>query len=150
MSTEQQTGPTPEPQAEAQTPPGAPPQSYASNLVDELTTLGKKLGVAIQTALTSPQWQQVETEVREGFGNVVTEVNEALAKARSTDAAKQVGEQATKVVETVRTSKVTNDVRDSLVKGMKVLNRELDDVIARMETKPADSGSAPEPPAPPA
>lgn len=144
MSTEQPSGPAPE--AEQPTPTQAP----ASSLVDELTALGKKFGVAIQTALSSPQWQQVETEVREGFHNVVNELNDALAKARSTDAAKQVGEQATKVVGTVRSSKVTGDVRDSFLKGMKAVNRELDEVIARMETKPAEPAQPSEPTDPPA
>lgn len=138
MSTEQPSGPAPE--VEQPTPS----QASTSSLVDELTALGKKFGVAIQTALSSPQWQQVETEVREGFHNVVNEVNDALAKARSTDAAKQVGEQATKVVETVRTSKVSSDVRESFLKGMKAVNRELDEVIARMEPKPGETAPAPE------
>ncbi len=151
MSTEQPTGPAPEAQADEQpTSTESPSQPQSSNLVDELTTLGRKFGVAIQTALNSPQWQQVETEVREGFHNVVTEVNDALAKARSTDAAKQVGEQATKVVDSVRSSKVTSDVRDSFLKGMKAVNRELDEVIARMEPKAAEADAESEPSEPPA
>lgn len=137
MSTDQPTGP------EAEQPTSSQPR--ANTLVDELTMLGKKFGVAIQTAVNSPQWQQVETEVREGFRNVIEEVNDALSKARSTDAAKQVGGQATKVVETVRASKVTSDVRDSFLKGVKAVNRELDEVISRMETKPAESGQSSEP-----
>lgn len=128
MSTEQ---PTPEGSP-------APEQPAAHSIVDELTALGKKLGAAIQAGLSSPQWQQVETEVREGFNNVVSEVNEAMTKARSTDAAKQVGEQATRVVETVRVSKVTSDVREGLIKGLKVLNRELDEAITKMEAKPEE------------
>lgn len=137
MSTDQPTGP------EAEQPTSS--QSRANTLVDELTMLGKKFGVAIQTALDSPQWQQVETEVREGFHNVIDEVNSALTKARSTDAAKQVGEQASKVAGTVRASKVTSDVRESFLKGVKAVNRELDEVIARMETTPAESEQSSEP-----
>lgn len=139
MSTEQPTGPAPE--VEQPTPAPAP----ANTLVDELTALGKKFGVAIQSALNSPQWQQVETEVREGFHNVVTEVNDALSKARSTDAARQVGEQAAKVADTVRSSKVTFDVREGLLKGMKAMNRELDEVISRMEQKAAEPSQPSEP-----
>lgn len=135
MSTEQ---PTPE-------TPSAPEQQAAHSIVDELTMLGKKLGAAIQAGLSSPQWHQVETEVREGFNNVVSEVNEAMTKARSTDAARQVGEQATKMVETVRISKVTSDVREGLIKGLKVLNRELDEAIAKMEPKPAEPEASEEP-----
>lgn len=151
MSTEQPTGPAPDVQADEQpTSTASPSQPQTGNLVDELTTLGRKFGVAIQTALSSPQWQQVETEVREGFHNIVTEVNDALAKARSTDAAKQVGEQATKVVDTVRSSKVTSDVRDNFLKGMKAVNRELDEVIARMEPKPGEAEPASEQSDPPA
>ncbi len=136
MSTEPETTPTPE----TGTPPepgaaGAKTGGPAASVLEELTTLGQKLATTIQTAINSPQWHQVENEVREGFSNIVQEVNEALAKARASETAKQLEERAAKAVEAVRTGKVTADLRENLVKGLKVLNRELDEIITRLESK---------------
>ncbi|MCP4165150.1 MAG: hypothetical protein GY759_04555 [Chloroflexi bacterium] len=100
-------------------------QPPKSPLVDELATLGKNLGSALRTLLESPQRYEVEEEVREGFQTVVTEVNDALGKARSSDVAKDVGVKAEKVVESVKTSQVTAELREGLVRGLHSLNIEL-------------------------
>jgi hypothetical protein len=42
---------------------------------------------------------------------------------------------------------MTVDVRESLLKGMKAMNRELDEVIARMEQKTSEPAEPTEPPA---
>ncbi len=143
MTTEPQETPAPEtpPTADAGQP------AAASSIVNELASLGKKMGAAVQSALTSPEFKDFEHEVRVGFNTAVSEMNEAIAKARSTDVAKDVGGQASKVVDNVRSSKVTQDVRDGFLKGLKALNRELDSAIERMETKAAEPPHAGEPPA---
>ena len=123
-------------------PAGTPPEQ--DTVLQELTALGKKLGATVQAALTSPQAKELESEVREGFQTVVSEVNEALNKARSTDVAKEVGQQTEKVVDTVRSSKVTQDLKGGLIKGLRTLNRELDELVHKMEGKPAEAPSAPE------
>ena len=144
MSTEPAGSPAPEPQNTPETGP-AP---ASSTVVNELSNLGKKLGVTIQSAISSQEFKDFEREVRDGFAMAVNEMNEAIAKARSTDVAKDVGGQAGKVVENVRSSKVTQDMRDGLIKGLKSLNRELDNVIDRFEPKPEapETPAAPEPP----
>ena len=75
-------------------------------------------------------------------------MNEAIAKARSTDVAKDVSGQAGKVVDNMRSSKLTQDMRDGFLKGLKALNRELDNAIERMDTK-AEAPAAPETPSDP-
>lgn len=110
-------------------------QPERSPVVKELNDLGKKLGDALRTLMESPQRKEIEEDVREGFQTVVKEINEALSKARSTEVAKDVEEQAGKVVDAVRTSKMTDDVRSGLVKGLRSLNEELDTLVDRLQEK---------------
>ncbi|RME83738.1 MAG: hypothetical protein D6775_07360 [Caldilineae bacterium] len=113
-------------------------------VLEELTVLGRKLGKAVQTVLESPQRYEIEEEVREGFQTIVKEVDEALAKARSTEVAKDVGEQAERVYETVKSSKVTHELREGLLKGLQTLNKELDELVSRLEAqKPAEETAPP-------
>lgn len=108
-------------------------QQPTKQVINELNKMGKKFGEALRTVLSSPQRQEIEEEVREGFQTVVSEINEALAKARTTDVAKDVSQQAEKVVETVKSSKVTADLRQGLLKGLKTLNAELDELLERLQ-----------------
>ncbi len=144
MSTEPQGSPAPE------TPPtpDATQPSATSSIINELSNLGKKMGSTVQSALSSPEFKDFEREVRDGFNTAINEMNEAIAKARSTDVAKDVSGQAGKVVDNMRSSKLTQDMRDGFLKGLKALNRELDNAIERMDTK-AEAPAAPETPSDP-
>lgn len=120
-------------------------EDQKTSLTNELNTLAQKLGEAVRTTLASPQRREIEQEVRAGFENVVTEINEALAKARQTDATKQLEEQAEKLVGTVKSSKVTAEARQGLIKGLQTLNQQLDEIITRLnegETAPGTNGQA--------
>ena len=123
-------------------------------LFDELAVLGKNIGAAVRSVIESPQAREIEEEVRTGFQTVVHEVNEAIGKARSTDVAKDLGEKTSQAAESVRTSKVTEEVRSGLVKGLKSFNKELEQMLQRLDTSPANSDApvdtppAPESPAP--
>lgn len=119
------------------------PQKTQKPLVKELNAMGKKLGDALRTALDSPQRQEIEQEVREGFGTVVNEINEALAKARTSDVTRDLGQQAEKLVDTVKSKKVTGDVRQGLIKGLKTLNQELDSLVNRLQTESPESEAPP-------
>jgi len=123
-----------------------------SPVVEELNELGKKLGDALRTLLDSPQRQEIEEDVREGLQTVVSEINEALTKARSTEVARDVEQQAGKVIDAVRASKVTEEARAGLFKGLQTLNTELDKLVERLQTKTEpepepEPEPAPEPPA---
>ncbi|MCO6452964.1 MAG: hypothetical protein J5I90_19425 [Caldilineales bacterium] len=127
MSTDQ------DPKVEPQSAQNNQAREAGSDIVRELGILGHKLGVAIRSALDSPQRYEIENEVREGFQTAVTEINDVIGKARSTDVAREMGEQTDKVVGAVRTSQVTKDLRDGFVKGLRTLNAELDAVVVRLE-----------------
>ena len=128
MNETPQSEPTVEsPETEAREP------GEQADVVAEFSALGKRLAALVRTTLESPQRYELEQELREGFQTAVTEVNEAINKARASDVTKELAEQTGKVVETVRSSKVTQEVREGLLKGLRTLNRELDEVIARAE-----------------
>lgn len=106
-------------------------------LFDELAVLGKNIGAAVRSVIESPQAREIEEEVRTGFQTVVHEVNEAIDKARTTDVARDLGEKTSQAAESVRSSKVTEEVRFGLVKGLKSLNRELEQMLQHLETPSA-------------
>ena len=144
MSTEPQGSPAPE---TPPTPDAAQPTA-TSSIINELSNLGKKMGTTVQSALNSPEFKDFEREVRDGFNTAVNEMNDAISKARSTDVAKDVSGQAGKVVDNMRSSKLTQDMRDGFLKGLKALNRELDNAIERFDTK-AEAPAPPETPSDP-
>ncbi len=116
-------------------------ENQKTSLTNELNTLAQKLSETVRTALASPQRQEIEQEVREGFENVVTEINEALAKARQKDVTQQLGEQAEKLVGTVKSSKVTGEARQGLIKGLQTLNQQLDEIITRLNEGETPAGA---------
>lgn len=144
MSTEPQGSPAPE---TPPTPDAAQPTA-TSSIINELSSLGRKMGTTVQSALSSPEFKDFEREVHDGFNTAVNEMNDAISKARSTDVAKDVSGQAGKVVDNMRSSKLTQDMRDGFLKGLKALNRELDNAIERFDTK-AEAPPAPETPSDP-
>ncbi len=123
-----------------------PEPNNSHTLFDELSVLGKNIGAAVRSVIESPQAREIEEEVRTGFQTVVHEVNDAIGKARSTDVAKDLGEKTSQAAESVRTSKVTEEVRTGLVKGLKSFNKELEQMLQRLDTSPANSDAPVDPP----
>ena len=127
------------------------PEPNNHTLFDELALLGKNIGAAVRSVIESPQAREIEEEVRTGFQTVVHEVNEAIGKARSTDVARELGEKTSQAAESVRSSKVTDEVRAGLVKGLKSLNQELEQMLQHLDSTrgpsdaPADAPPTPEP-----
>lgn len=111
---------------------------------EELSNLGRKLGDALRSVMSSPQRQEIEHDLREGFQTIVTEINEAMSKARSSEVAKEVGEQATKAIDSVRASRVGQELRDGLLKGIKALNVELDELIDKLQPASEPPAEAPD------
>ena len=119
------------------------PNNNNHTLFDELSVLGKNIGAAVRSVIESPQAREIEEEVRTGFQTVVHEVNEAIGKARSTDVAKDLGERTSQAAESVRTSKVTDEVRTGLVKGLKSFNKELEQMLQRLDKSDAPVDDSP-------
>ncbi len=129
-----------------------PEPNNRNTVFDELALLGKNLGDTVRSVIDSPQAREIEDEVRTGFQTVVAEVNDAIGKARSSDVAHDLGEKTSQATESVRASKVTDEVRTGLVKGLHSLNKELEQLLQRLDTPTADASTtdapAADPPAP--
>lgn len=130
-----------------------PEPNDRNTVFDELTLLGKNIGDAVRSVIDSPQAREIEDEVRTGFQTVVAEVNDAIGKARSSDVAKDLGEKTSQAAESVRESKVTDEVRSGLIQGLRSFNTELEQMLNRLDTTPAadttvDASPAPEPEVP--
>jgi len=102
----------------------------------------------VRSVIDSPQAREIEDEVRTGFQTVVAEVNDAIGKARSSDAAHDLGEKTSQAAESVRASKVTDEVRTGLVKGLHSLNSELEQLLQRLDTPATADAPVADPPAP--
>ena len=76
------------------------------------------------------------------------QVSEAVDKAGESDAAKQLREQAEKVVAEVRESDVVDDVRKGLLTGLDAINKELGKLLEKLEAE--REPAAPAEPAEPA
>ena len=127
------------------------------SIVQEFSLFGKQVAEAIRAAWESEDRKKLQAELAEGLQRFETEVNQALDKAGQSDAAKQLREQADKVVADVKESKVTEDARKGVIAGLEVLNQELGKLVDKLESKtvpaaeaePAES-AAPESPSTPA
>lgn len=132
-----------------------PEPNDRNTVFDELSLLGRNVGDAVRSVIDSPQAREIEEEVRTGFQTVVAEVNDAIGKARTSDVAADLGDRTSQAAESVRASKVTDEVRTGLVKGLHSLNKELEQLLQRLDTPTASDAPvadspvpAPEAPAP--
>jgi hypothetical protein len=129
-----------------------PDPNDRNTVFDELALLGRNIGDTVRSVIDSPQAREIEEEVRTGFQTVISEVNDAIGKARSSDVAHDLGDRTSQATESVRASKVTDEVRTGLVKGLHSLNKELEQLLQRLDTPTATdapaASPAPETPAP--
>jgi hypothetical protein len=111
-----------------------------SDVAREFEEVGRKMRDALMMAWNSKERHQVEAEVREGVQRLAKEVDEGIKKAKKTEASQKVASQARKVKEEVASAKVSEDVRQGLVKALRSLSDALDNLagtVAPSEGKPA-------------
>ena len=137
MSTEPQGSPAPE---TPPTPDAAQPTA-TSSIINELSSLGRKMGTTVQSALSSPEFKDFEREVRDGFNTAVNEMNDAISKARSTDVAKDVSGQAGKVVD-VKRGATTSHVRIEIAGGVVITASITNEAVDDLGLKVGDAASA--------
>ncbi|WP_423222889.1 hypothetical protein [Candidatus Amarolinea aalborgensis] len=131
---------TEESKATDQTPQGSVPPK--GDLFAELNQMGQKLGAAMQAAWESPKRKELSDEVQEGLLEFGKQVDAAIKSARESKLGEEVRETAEKVVEEVRQSKVLDEIRDGMLAGLKQINAQLDKLMTRVTTKPAETPAA--------
>jgi hypothetical protein len=121
-------------------PENEQPRPEMSDVAKEFEEVGRKMREALVMAWNSKERHQVEAEVREGVQRLAKEVDEGIKKAKKTEASQKVASQVNKVKEEVTSTKVADDVRQSLVKALRGLSDALDNLAGTVA--PAE-GAAP-------
>lgn len=102
---------------------------------DELNRLAESFGQAVQAAWNSEQRHQLEADLNRGLRSLVDNVESILKQFNESDQGQELKEQAGKVVEKVRTSKVTADLKEGLTKGLQTVASEMKEFAQDLEKK---------------
>ncbi len=116
----------------------------AEELTAEIARLAEAFTNAVRAAWGSEQRKQLEADLNRGLRTLVDNVEETLVKFNRSEQGQELREQAGRVVEKVRTSKVTDDVRDGLTKGLGAVAVELQEFADRMEKRRGEENAGKE------
>jgi len=121
----------------------AAPQSgdHKDDIGDELNQLAESFGRAVKAAWNSEQRHQLETDLNRGLRSLVDNVESILKQFNESDQGQELKEQAGKVVEKVRTSKVTAELKEGLTKGLQTVASEMKEFAEDLEKKQAQGGT---------
>ena len=103
----------------------------ASVVLDELKELGHKATAALQQVWDSEERKKAEEEIRKALKMAGQRIDEVSEEIRHSDATKEIKDQASKLVESVEKSKITDDIRKGLLTGLRKLNTELTEFLER-------------------
>jgi hypothetical protein len=126
-------------------PENEQPRPEMSDVAKEFEEVGRKMRDALVMAWNSKERHQVEAEVREGVQRLAKEVDEGIKKAKKTEASQKVASKVNQVKEDVTSTKVSEDVRQGLVKALRSLSDALDNLagtVAPSEGKPTKKAEA--------
>jgi uncharacterized protein YukE len=98
------------------------------DLASEFTALGKKFADAVSTAWNSEERHNIQKELADGLNKLSAELNKASTNIRESDVGKKVENGVKQVGEDIKSGKVSEDVRQGLLKAL----RGLGDAIDRM------------------
>jgi hypothetical protein len=101
------------------------PRPSGSTIADELNRLGRQLSEAARLAWESEDRKRLQSEITEGLRRFSDQVEGAMEQAQKSDTTRQFTEQAQKVMNNVRDTRIVDEVRDGLLAGLVSLNREL-------------------------
>ena len=115
-------------------------QKANEELTAEISRRAEAFTTAGRAAWNSDQRRQLEHDLSRGLRGLVDNVEGRLVEFNRSEQGQELREQAGRVVEKVRTSKVTEDVRDGLTKGLSAVAAELQEFAERMEQRRAEEG----------
>lgn len=119
---------------ESKTGQGTPIEEAAAEtraIADEMNKLGHKVSEAIQRAWGSVERKQAEDEIRKALSMAGERIDDVAADIRASGVPHEIREQATKVMEDLEKSPITQDLRKTLLDGLRRLNTELSEFLAR-------------------
>ena len=118
------------------------PEQRKDEIVEELSQLAESFGRAVKAAWNSEQRHQLETDLNRGLRSLVDNVESILKQFNESEPGQELKEQAGKVVEKVRTSKVTAELKEGLTKGLQTVAAEMQEFAQDLEKKQAQRGKS--------
>lgn len=113
-------------------------ETHNDDIGDELNRLAESFGQAVRAAWNSEQRHQLETDLNRGLRSLVDNVESILKQFNESEQGQELKEQAGKVVEKVRTSQVTAELKEGVAKGLQTVAQELREFTEDLEKKRAN------------
>jgi ElaB/YqjD/DUF883 family membrane-anchored ribosome-binding protein len=110
-----------------------------SDLTEEFRRLGENLQGAIQAAWESEDRKNLTNEIRDGLVSATEAVEKAAKDITESPAAKKVRNDVDDFTERVRSGEITDQFRQDIMKALKKINEELEDVFASWSKPSGDS-----------
>lgn len=117
-------------------------RAETSAILDELTALGQKATMAIGRVWTSDEFQQAEQEIRKALRMAGERIDHVAEDLRTSEKTQELKGQASKMVDSVEKSEVTQEVRRGLLLGLRRVN---DELTRWLEKEPVEAESEPGP-----
>ncbi|HEY63256.1 MAG TPA: hypothetical protein G4O02_01675 [Caldilineae bacterium] len=114
------------------------------DVIEELKRLGQQLGRALKEAWESPERKELEQELKQGLRELGEQVDEVLDVAKERLASEEIVEQAEEVVETVEKSETVQEIRKTLITGLRALNQELNRLLGEKKASEAERKPPPQ------
>lgn len=138
MDTQPGSNPSQSESASGPTPDETKTQS-GQDLMDELNRLGSKFVEVVDVAWNSEQRRRIEDDLRKGLESLATSLEDGIKQLGESKQAREFLDSAEEVAESVgtkvRSSKVANDLADTLAHGLRSLSEQMDRLSKDMKAK---------------
>lgn len=96
------------------------------DIAAELAEVGRKLSETVSAAWRSQERQQIQQEIREGLQRLSAELNGAVETVRTSETGQKIETGAKQIRDDIHSGKVTDDVRQGIVTGLRAVSDALD------------------------
>jgi hypothetical protein len=114
-------------------------QKLESDLQVEIQRLSASFLEVVRVAWQSNERKQLEQDLKTGLNSLATNLEDGFKKASESEQAKQflerAGDVAESVTEKMRRSEVAQDLGEGLLKGLRSLGEQIDELAAELKRK---------------
>ena len=114
------------------------------NIADELRDLGDNLKNMLQTAWESEEAQKIKDEISSGLEEINKATNEAVEDISSGKTGQRIRDEAAAVRERVKTGEMKDQLRNDILKVLKVINSEIEDTLNSWKAPEEEASDEPE------
>lgn len=100
-----------------------------TDLGQELARLGRRLSAAAQAVWETEEARRLRREVKDGLETLSHELEEGLETVQTHPTTKKVQEEVGEVLESARTSKAAQEVKEGFLGAVRELNKEIDKFV---------------------